>query len=153
RSTPSSSSATRTSPTNRAGAARSGRRAVSLRRWMRSGPTRWRCDVGTLTTLEEYRRQLTAWADGMAVGPNGVGSPAPAPGYRPAQVDLFTEGNLDKRREKLLRQLELVAQAFEDFSALVNEYITSQPLAGYDTGASDGENMLRGLEQTRELTA
>jgi hypothetical protein len=103
--------------------------------------------------LDEYRRQLTEWALAMAVGHNGSVPAALAEGSLPAQVELFTDGNLEKRYEKLQKQLEFVAGAFDDLNDLINDYIENEPLAAYDTGDGDGERFLLWLERQRPLTA
>ena len=68
-------------------------------------------------------------------------------------VQLFVEGNLEKRCDKLASQLEFVAGAFDDFPQLVQAYVDSAPSPAYDTALSDGERMLGWLQNTRRLTA
>jgi hypothetical protein len=102
--------------------------------------------------LDAYRQELTSWAEAMTRCHNDAVYAALAPGFRPEQVDLFTDGNLDKRLEKLSVQLEFVAGAFADFEGLMDEYVSAQPLAAYDTGSGDGERFLSWLERCRRLT-
>ena len=68
-----------------------------------------------------------------------------------SRVKMFVDGNLDKRLDKVQRQLEFVAEVFDDFDRLLVEYIQSRPLAAYDTGASDGQRMLTWLAETKSL--
>lgn len=70
-----------------------------------------------------------------------------------SSVKMFVDGNLDKRLDKVGKQLEFVAEAFgEDFEALIVEYINDLPLEAYDTGASDGQRMLIWLAEKKPLT-
>lgn len=100
-----------------------------------------------------YRDELRRWAPALAGlrTPNGVGH-ALASGSSPAGLKLFADGNLGKRREKLLAQLEFVGEAFDDFEDLALAYIRTIPPAAYDTTASDGERFLSWLERTVKLT-
>ena len=68
-------------------------------------------------------------------------------------VQLFVEGNWEKRCDKLANQLEFVAAAFDDFPQLIQAYVDTAPSPAYDTSLSDGERMLVWLRNTRRLTA
>ncbi|MSR60290.1 MAG: hypothetical protein EXS05_22060 [Planctomycetaceae bacterium] len=101
---------------------------------------------------ETYREHLSRIAQSLAAGHNTDVFENLAAGSTPAQVKLFTDGNFDKRREKLSRQVESVAGAFPDFDDLLERFIHEIPLAAYDTGADDGERFLQWLEQTQKPT-
>jgi len=98
-----------------------------------------------------YAEQLTRWAQALSGGETQVVEAHLARGCRPALVKMFTDGNLDKRLDKLLDQLEFVAGQVDDFEALAVQFIRQGPLWAYDTGASDGERMLRWLEANHPL--
>jgi len=104
------------------------------------------------TTGETYRERIARLARAMATAQKEAVHPDLAEGFLPLQVALFVDGNLDKRYDKLEKQLETVAPAFEDFESLLIEYIRSVLPASYDIGASDGERMLCWLESTQQLT-
>lgn len=72
---------------------------------------------------------------------------------RAAQVKLFVDGNLEKRRDKLRRELDFVAEAYPDFDSRIIEYIESTFLLPYDTGTSDGDRMLNWLKERRPSAA
>jgi hypothetical protein len=102
---------------------------------------------------ETYRQKVTrlaralARADALAVaGDLAAGCPR-------ERARLFTDGNCEKRFEKLTDQLEFVAPAFDRFPDLIEAFIRAQPLAAYDTGTSDGERMLCWLSQTQDCAA
>ena len=100
-----------------------------------------------------YREQLTRLVQDMAL-PNReaeLESQLRVPS-RPEHIKLFVDGNLDKRLDKLSRQLEFVAAQFEDFEALIVDYIRAQPLAALDSGTHDGDRMLAWLVANRELS-
>jgi hypothetical protein len=102
--------------------------------------------------VEQYRRQLNAWVEGMAVDDNSAVYPDAAPTSTPTDVDLFTEGNLAKRFEVLDFQMAFLRPAFPDFDDLAVDFITTEPLPAYETGSVSGEAFLRWLEETLELT-
>jgi hypothetical protein len=74
-------------------------------------------------------------------------------GSQPEMLKLFVDGNLDKRFDKLDKQLELVKESLgEQFEAIVIEFIKSLPLGAYDSGQYDGEKFLVWLVETKTLT-
>lgn len=96
-----------------------------------------------------YRDELRRWVPALVgLQPvDGVGD-ALAPGCPPAGLKLFAQSNLSKRRQKLQGQLEVVAEAFEDFEDLVSAYARTVPAPADD--AADGEGFLSWLERTGE---
>src|SRR5690606_7011630 len=76
----------------------------------------------TTNELELYRRQLNEWVAALAVADNESVT-GTAAGYTAADIDLFTEGNLDKRADILDLQLTFVKDAFDDFDDLISEYM------------------------------
>lgn len=71
---------------------------------------------------------------------------------QPQHVKLFVDGNLDKRLDKLSRQVEFVAEQFEDFEPLIVEFIKAHPLAALSNGAQDGDRLLEWLLQEHEVS-
>ncbi len=100
----------------------------------------------------DYRDQIQRCAQAMTLGLNEDVRPFLASGDRVEQVKLFTDGNLDKRFEKVLDQVGLLTSAFEPLEDLIDEYIHEVPLAAYDTGCSDGDRFLRWLRLTHVTT-
>jgi hypothetical protein len=105
-----------------------------------------------IVTREDYATQLRRLARSLAACRNDEVLDVLASGYHPWQVEMFTDGNVDKRFEKLQAQLEFVQSVFDDFESLLEAYIHELPLAAYDTGTSDGDRFLEWLESQRELT-
>jgi hypothetical protein len=101
---------------------------------------------------ETYRRQLEQLVAAMSL-PNHEGDVAVlSADSRREGVKMFVDGNFDKRLDKLAMQLEFVADAFDDFEALLMEYVRATPLAALDTSLSDGERMLEWLITSKPLT-
>ena len=101
---------------------------------------------------ETYHRRLTRLARSLATAKSDAIRNELTPDSAPPLVKVFVDGNLDKRCDKLLSQLEFVADAFPHFERLVMEYILCVPLAAYDSGTSDGERMLQWLLENKSLT-
>jgi len=106
----------------------------------------------TSPLLDDYRYQLQRCAQALSLGHNEDVRPFLACGVRVEQVKLFTDGNLDKRFEKVRDQVELLKSAFDKLDELVSEYIREVPLAAYDTGCSDGDRFLKWLTLTHVTT-
>jgi hypothetical protein len=109
----------------------------------------------TLTSplLETYRDQIQRCVQTMALGYVEDVRPFLAGGEKIEHVKLFTEGNLEKRADKVLDQVELLKPVFDQLEDLVSEYILEVPLAAYDTGCSDGDRFLRWLNLTQTTTS
>jgi len=105
-----------------------------------------------MTSQETYEAQLIRIAQALAAGKPMEILGDVAGNTKADTVKMFTDGNLDKRFDKLQRQLEFAFDAFEDTEDLLIKFIKEQPLASYDTGASDGECMLKWMEQTMDLS-
>ncbi len=109
-----------------------------------------------MTTLTrkttDYRDQIQRCVQTMALGCVEDVRPFLANGMAIEQVKLFTDGNLEKRFEKVCDQVELLKAAFDNLDDLVNEFILEVPLAAYDTGCSDGDRFLRWLKLTHVTT-
>jgi hypothetical protein len=97
---------------------------------------------------ETYRERLTRLAQALALGHGAVVLDDLAAGSHAGLVKMFLDGNLDKRFEKLQRQVEFLEPAFVNLDELLASFIRHVPLQAYDTGASDGERFLQWLEQT-----
>ena len=100
-----------------------------------------------------YRRQLDRCAKAMAVARNEVVSPYLARGFSLGLVEMFTEGNLDKRFDKLTNQLEMLVGAVEGFDKSLEAYMRLVPLQAYDTSLTDGNRFLEWLSQQQSLSA
>jgi hypothetical protein len=104
-------------------------------------------------TQETYREQLIRLVRSL-VKPNNEmavrGDLAQA--CTAQQVKMFVDGNLEKRLEKLQKQLEFVAEAFDDFDELIVSYVSDMPSASYDSVTSDGDRMLDWLSETKSPT-
>lgn len=106
---------------------------------------------GTHSSLEEYRLQLNRCAEAMAVADNATVADYLPPGDSPALVDLFTDGNIDKRYEKLRDQLELLSD-LPDLDARIENYVRSVPLDAYATSVRDADRFLVWLERRHMFT-
>lgn len=102
--------------------------------------------------LTEYRSQIERCAQTMALGDAEHVLSYLERGSTIEQVLIFTDGNLDKRLQKVLDQVELLKSAFDNLDDLVAEYIKEVPLAAYDTGSSDGNRFLNWLSFTHVTT-
>jgi hypothetical protein len=101
-------------------------------------------------TPEEYRRQIENWTRALALAQNDRLGPALAEGGDVGQVQLFTEGNVEKRAEKILDQVELLQEAFDDLEEQVATYLRQVPPAAYDLGCEDAEQFLQWLSAQSE---
>jgi hypothetical protein len=108
--------------------------------------------MSNVSRSETYAAEIARFAQALALAHNEHLHQHLAEGSTVEQVKLFTDGNLDKRFEKLQRQTEFVADAFAEFDELLVEFMRHHPLSAYDTGTSDGERCLRWLERTGELS-
>ncbi|MBC7821867.1 MAG: hypothetical protein IAG10_33690 [Planctomycetaceae bacterium] len=106
----------------------------------------------TSPLVENYRDQIQRCAQTMALGYVEDVRPFLANGERIEHVKLFTDGNLDKRIDKVLDQVELLKPVFDRLEDLVSEFILEVPLVAYDTGCSDGDRFLRWLGLTQVTT-
>lgn len=104
--------------------------------------------------IEEYRKQIDRWTLSLSVAKNEEVTDSLAPGMTLELVKMFTDGNLDKRYNKIKDQLEIVADGFDetDFDDIVADYVKFLPLAAYDTGCSDGERFLEWLLENFSVT-
>ncbi len=67
-------------------------------------------------------------------------------------VAMFTEGNLDKRFDKLRDQVELLEDEFSQLDELISDYVAAIPLAAYDTGSSDGDRFAQWVTRRTPLS-
>lgn len=105
-----------------------------------------------VNAVDEYREQIRRCARALSLARNEQIRSDIAEGFTLEQVKMFTDGNLDKRYEKLLDQTELLGEAFENLEDWVAEYVQTVPLAAYDTGTSDGDRFLQWLRDTKSPT-
>ena len=104
------------------------------------------------TTSEDYAEQIRRCAQALSIAKNDLVTGELAKGHTPEMLKMFTDGNLDKRYQKLLDQFELTADEFEDLDEMIVDYVKTIPLTAYDTGCTDAGRFLDYLESARELT-
>jgi hypothetical protein len=104
------------------------------------------------TTDQEYAEQIRRCAQALAIAKNDQVTGELANGHTPEMLKMFTDGNLDKRCQKLIDECELLADQFEDLEEIIVEYVKTLPLTAYDTGCTDAERFLQHIESTRQLT-
>ncbi|MEX0701727.1 MAG: hypothetical protein WD069_06490 [Planctomycetales bacterium] len=105
------------------------------------------------STIDDYRAQLRRCAQALAAArPDALAGDVHGAGDA-ARLKMFTDGNCEKRFEKLQDQLEVLADFADDLDDLLEAYIRAVPLAAYDTGARDGLRFLDWLENRRPLSS
>jgi hypothetical protein len=104
------------------------------------------------TALEDYRAQLNGWARGMAQAREDIVFDFLAPGSLPIHVQMFVEGNLDKRVEYLMMQLAFIAGAFKNLEVLLGAFVLEEPLAAQAVGNNDADRFLEWLPGAFKLT-
>ncbi|NQV26005.1 MAG: hypothetical protein HQ518_16725 [Rhodopirellula sp.] len=104
------------------------------------------------TRMREYADQLSRIATSLAIANNEVVYGDITSSQPLDRVGLFTEGNLDKRTDKLNDQMELFDDNFVELTDLIARYIREVPLAAYDTGNSDADRFVRWLPTVVDLT-
>lgn len=102
--------------------------------------------------IEEYRHQIQHCAHKLAVAKTKDVSPFLPEGERMDLVDVYADGNLEKRQGKLTDQFEFMQDAFEELEQWIVEYIRTVPLAAYDTGSTDSVLFLDWIEERKSLT-
>ncbi|MHC4875246.1 MAG: hypothetical protein ACYTGL_02030 [Planctomycetota bacterium] len=114
----------------------------------------------TQSTDRSYTLQLQRIAQSLAVAHNDLVACDVRSGQSVHLVAMFTEGNLDKRFDKLRDQVELLDDEFPQLDDLISEYVAVIPLAAYDTGSSDGDRFAQWVtrrmsvsEEQRDLLA
>jgi hypothetical protein len=101
---------------------------------------------------ESYADRLARWARALALGrPEEIPDALPEE-MPPGLVDMFVEGNFDKRCQLLMKHVEFVARSIEDLEDLLHDYLHETPMAADATGATDADRFLEWLEQTADLT-
>lgn len=106
----------------------------------------------TQSTDQSYTRQLQRIVQALAIAENEVVTADVAAGLSPELVAMFTEGNLDKRFDKLRDQVELLEEGIPELDKLIEEYVATVPLAAYDTGSSDGDRFAQWVTRRVEPT-
>ncbi|MBD3674009.1 MAG: hypothetical protein HUJ26_10840 [Planctomycetaceae bacterium] len=104
---------------------------------------------------DAYRQQLDKYAESLSIARNDNVVGDLKNGNTAEMLKMFTDGNLDKRFNKVKDQIEFVAEFFDEdqFENLIVQYVKTVPLLAYDTGISDGERFLNWLPEQVELTA
>jgi hypothetical protein len=103
-------------------------------------------------TDEEYAEQIRRCAQALSLGKNDEVAGVLAKGHTLDMLKMFTDGNLDKRYQKLVDECEPMRDAFDDLDGVIVDYVKTVPLVAYDTGGSDSANYLRYLGSRRPLT-
>jgi hypothetical protein len=104
------------------------------------------------TTNQEYAEQIRRCAQALALAKNDIVQGDLANGHTLEMLKMFTDGNLDKRYQKLVDECEFMAEEFDELDETIVEYVKTIPLTAYDSGCTDAERFLRHLESTRALT-
>jgi hypothetical protein len=107
--------------------------------------------MATTYSLDAYREQIRHYAQTMALGRNDAAAQGLAVGHTVARVEMFTEGNLYKRYEKLQNACELLQDGLDELAELIKQYIKEVPLSAYDTGNTDAERFLIWVEKHADL--
>ncbi len=108
--------------------------------------------MNELTTQENYAAQIQRCARALSLGKNDQVTGDLCIGHTLEMLKMFTDGNLDKRYEKLVDQFEFMQEEFEDLDEMIVEYVKTIPLSAYDTGCTDAKMFLEYLEATLTLT-
>lgn len=103
-------------------------------------------------TSEDYAEQIKRCAQALSIAKNDLVLSDLANGHTAERLKMFTDGNLDKRYQKLVDQFEFMADEFDDLDEMIVDYVKTLPLTAYDTGCTDAERFLNQLERARELT-
>lgn len=103
-------------------------------------------------TTEDYAEQIRRCAQALSIAKNDEVTGNLAEGHSAEMLKMFTDGNLDKRYQKLVDQFEFMAEEFDELDELIVEYVKTMPLTAYDTGCTDAERFLKWMETKRELT-
>jgi hypothetical protein len=103
---------------------------------------------------DAYRKQLDKYAESLAIARNEKVVSDLKAGHTADMLKLFTDGNLDKRFNKVKDQVEFVMEFFDEdeFEEMIVKYVKTLPLLAYDTGISDGERFLDWLPEQMDLT-
>ncbi len=74
--------------------------------------------------------------------------------YEAKHVEMFIDGNFDKRIDVLIRLMPFVSEDedFPNFEELAVEFADSQPVAAYEGSSEECDAMLKWLEETQDLT-
>jgi hypothetical protein len=102
--------------------------------------------------LTAYARELDAWVKAFLSGRPGAQS-APLDRRTRRLLRMFTEGNQEKRRQLLEKQLDFLKPAFEELADLLDEYVQAVPFHAADVGTQDPDRFLRWLTRRYEVTA
>lgn len=103
---------------------------------------------------QAYREMIQQVARAMA-GNNVEGAVAYlSPEFTARHVELFVDGNFEKRVDVLLRLMPLVSEDddFEDFESLAEEFADTVPVAAYEGSSEECDAMLAWMQETLELT-
>ena len=104
------------------------------------------------TTAHDYRRQVARWTallSGESAGPLQAEIPEVDAAIR---LGMFTEGNHEKRRDKLLDQLDLLQDVIDGLEYLVREYMGMMAPPAYDLGTADEMQFLDWFDALEEMS-
>ncbi len=106
-----------------------------------------------VTAHDIYREQLGCWARSLAHADNEAVRAALEEDCPIGHVRMFTQNNVEKRREKLQRQCNFVVKAYPELAAPIVDYAREVAVGAYDRGSSDGDGFLRWLIDNHALSA
>jgi len=94
---------------------------------------------------DDYREQIIRFTEATAVGKNDLVR-RDLPDESAMQfVEMFTDGNLEKRHGKIKDQLDVLEVGYDRLDEFIDRFIREVPLAAYDTGCTDTERFLKWL--------
>ncbi|MFQ5730675.1 MAG: hypothetical protein ACE5KM_01845 [Planctomycetaceae bacterium] len=104
------------------------------------------------TLIDAYRKQIRQCAHSLAVARNDAVLPFLSSRDVAGMVDVYTDGNLDKRIWKLTDRFEFLKDEFDELADWMQDYIRVVPLQAYDTGSSDSSIFLDWVRDNKPLT-
>lgn len=107
--------------------------------------------MSTARETDTYREQLVRWSGVLAAGRTEEVCKALAQGEA-EDVERFLDQTSGERHGLLRQALAFVALAFDDFDALVGDYLRQMPQAAYETEYREPERFLHWLTEARPLT-
>jgi len=102
----------------------------------------------------QYRDMIEKVARAIAENRTDDVVPYLNPKFQAKHVEMFVDGNYDKRIDVLIRLMPFVSEDedFENFEDLAIEFADSKPVKAYEGSSEECDAMLEWLEQTQNLT-
>jgi len=112
-------------------------------------------DVADQAALNEYRDMIRRVARAMASNQVDPVLPYLGKKYEPKHVEMFVDGNFDKRVDVLLRLMPFVGddEDFPDLEEDAVEFCEISAVSAYDGSSEECDAFLAWLQESRELTS